>query len=192
MINKLKTISTNIIKKFKTDEKVAIQGVTWGLPLAMIPSLRFAQDVDKPKKDRNELFLRDFTSYAVGVGLYAVSAFPLTKKLDKVKDLSPFKKSVLPIAAGTTAFSIWSGVFAPKLSKYLTKCDDNSGKIKEMYSPQAETPKKLDIKEGEVAFSRNKNNIFNKASKNLKPNKNLYSNPLLSQLNNSRYHNLKI
>ena len=110
-------LALNTIKK---RELIAERAVTWGLPLAIIPSLRYVEDHDKPAKIRKELFVRDFTSYAVGLGIYLATLIPLTK-IVKTAAISDFKKHMIPVTAAATAFCVWSGMIAPKLSKIMTK-----------------------------------------------------------------------
>lgn len=114
----------NLFKKLsKTSAEskrlMAIRIIGWGLPVALIPGLRFTQDNDKKPSLRKELFVRDFTAYSVGTGIYFAALTGAKKAINAplAKNLSKNKKMILPEVASTTSFCLWSGLIAPKISK---------------------------------------------------------------------------
>ncbi|MDD3688361.1 MAG: hypothetical protein PHE56_16575 [Bacteroidales bacterium] len=113
------------IKKLSNESKrlLAIRTVGWGLPLTLIPLLRFVEDKDKKPSLRKELFFRDFASYFVGTGIYFGALYGALKafKSPAIKKLSKNIKMIAPEIIATTSFCLWSGVIAPKLSKKTFK-----------------------------------------------------------------------
>lgn len=100
-----------------------IRVIGWGLPVALIPSLRFAQDSDKSPSLRKELFVRDFSSYSIGTGIYFGALYGAFKAVKSpiIKNLSKNKKMILPEVIATASYCLWSGIIAPKLSKKFNK-----------------------------------------------------------------------
>lgn len=122
------------INPFKNG-KMAERVVTWGLPMMLIPALRFFQDSEKPEQMRKELFVRDFSSYAVGVGLYMLSFAALAGKKTA--------NSLKPVIGGVLSFSVWSGALAPKFSKFLVEnkiVPSTTLRGKEPFKPVAQKP----------------------------------------------------
>lgn len=190
-LNFIKSLKDNVVNTVKKDpEKWSIMGITWGLPAAIIPTARLAQDTDKPQTLRKELFWRDLSSYVVGLGAYITAFGATAAKL--TKNSNKMLKNTTPVAAGTVAFSIWSGVFAPKICKaFGNKCEAKK-EITDEALKQPEKIRKLDIREQIVMFAQNKPDIYKRAQSKLNPYSNLYDSPLLKQLNSSGRYNLKI
>lgn len=93
--------------------------LTWTTPSLVIPALRFVQD---DPKDRKELFIRDFTSYAIGgcsyfAGTALGQLFFKTTKLVKNKPMVNF----LSFLTGLAGYLLYSGIGAVQLSKKLSK-----------------------------------------------------------------------
>lgn len=91
--------------------------LTWTTPSLVIPALRLTQD---NPEDRKELFIRDFTSYAIGgcsyfAGTALGQLFFKTTKLIKNKPVVNF----LSFLTGLTGYLIYSGIGAVQLSKKL-------------------------------------------------------------------------
>ena len=101
------------LNNIKNKEIWAERAVVWGLPTVMVPALRYMTDVDKPKRLRNELLLRDIGTYSVGAGIF----LGITATLQRLTKINKLKA----ITAASAASSLWCGLLAPKLSKKLTK-----------------------------------------------------------------------
>lgn len=93
--------------------------LTWTTPSIVIPALRFVQDDPKVRK---ELFIRDFTSYAIGgcsyfAGTALGQLFFKTTQLVKNKPMVNF----LSFLTGLAGYLLYSGIGAVQLSKKLGK-----------------------------------------------------------------------
>lgn len=125
----------NLLKKFnkltnETKRLIGVKAIAWGMPVSLIPALRYMQDSDKKPSLRKELFVRDFGAYSVGTGLYMGASYGLGKALKTPKaqklNLSKNKKVLLPEFAAGSLFCLWSGVFAPKFSRKLNHRKDSA------------------------------------------------------------------
>lgn len=94
--------------------------VTWAGPALFIPTLRFP--LDKPE-DRKELFVRDFSTYAVGsmifLGTMGLTGL-LLKKVSPAK-ITPQVKRLISFFAAFASYVLYCGIGAVKLSKNFTK-----------------------------------------------------------------------
>jgi hypothetical protein len=93
-----------------------VELMTWTLPAAVVPSLRWFQD--KPEL-RNQLFIRDFVTFSLGsvhyFGAQLLTQFALKNVVPKQR-LKPFSA-----ATGLAAYMAFAGVGALRISKWLEK-----------------------------------------------------------------------
>ena len=91
--------------------------ITWAGPPLIIPALRFSRD---DPEHRNELFVRDFSSWSIGsagfLGGSALSAILLKKLPQKLSNTTIRLTSFL---VGFTIYCLYSGIGALKLSKWF-------------------------------------------------------------------------
>ncbi len=91
--------------------------LTWITPPLAIPALRYFQD---PPELRKTLFVRDFTTYSIGAGIFLLTGW-LTHTALKASGIIK-NPSVLKLAAFLTALTanlLYAGVGAIKLSQRL-------------------------------------------------------------------------
>jgi hypothetical protein len=117
------------ISAFLTPQKVKslTQTLTWTAPAVVIPSLRFVQDVKARPETANELFIRDFTSYAIGATCFLVGKYLANKgfkaaglfKNDHLREFTAF-------LTGLTGYLLYSGIGALKVANHFSKTDRKS------------------------------------------------------------------
>ncbi len=112
------------LKNIKDPALMAERVITWCAPVLLIPALRYVQDSDKPKDLRNELFVRDLSSWALGTGIYFASLIVAAKTMNSgkiFKTASEGTKRIATISAAVGAYCTWSGFLGPKFSKFIMK-----------------------------------------------------------------------
>jgi hypothetical protein len=89
----------------------------WIGPATLIPAMRYFQD---PKETRDQLFVRDFSTYSLGAGLFYGAASLTEKVMDKAKLVKHLPaRGFVGFLAGFTAYNAFSGMGALKLAKEL-------------------------------------------------------------------------
>ena len=93
--------------------------VTWIAPSVAIPALRYLSD---PRERRNELFLRDASTYAMGTVIY-FTVGPLAKKFFQAVNLfkTDMQRNYIAFLLAITANILYAGIGAVKLSQHYAR-----------------------------------------------------------------------
>jgi hypothetical protein len=93
----------------------ADQAIVWLIPTLCVPSIRFFQD---PVTERKKLFVRDFSTYAIGAALFFMVARFSDEVLKKtIQDTT--RRYLASIFAGTAASVVFCGIGAVRLSQWM-------------------------------------------------------------------------
>lgn len=89
--------------------------IWWGIPPLVVPALRWTQD---PPEQRWNLFIRDFTTYSLGTGIFFLGKY-LMEKATKSRFTNPQAAILLGSAFGLAINQLYVGIGAVKLSRWL-------------------------------------------------------------------------
>ena len=88
--------------------------VTWLGPTLVVPAMRYAQD---PPETRDRLFVRDFSTYAIGSAAYFAMR-GLTVRLLQGRFANPNVATMLSMVAGVLGNIAYAGLGAVRFSKW--------------------------------------------------------------------------
>lgn len=94
--------------------------VTWVAPAIGIPALRYFQD---RKEQRNELFVRDASTYSIGALIYISTLFGGQALLNRYakKQLSEPSRKLIPFFVALTANILYAGIGSVRLSQLFSR-----------------------------------------------------------------------
>ncbi len=91
----------------------------WVAPALGIPGLRYFQD---SKEQRNELFIRDASTYSIGAMVYLVAFFGGRKLMQRYfPKLGAIAHDFLPFLAALTLNILYAGIGAVRFSKWMSQ-----------------------------------------------------------------------
>lgn len=103
----------NISKNVEYTQKA----LTWVAPAIGIPALRYFQD---SKEQRNELFVRDASTYSLGALLFLGTYFGGLHLLKRFPDLSDTAREMIPFISALAVNILYAGVGSVRLSKLFS------------------------------------------------------------------------
>lgn len=99
--------------------------VTWIAPAIGIPALRYFQD---RKEQRNELFVRDASTYSIGALIYISTLFGGQALLNRYaeKQLSAASRKLIPFFVALTANILYAGIGSVRLSQLFSRMQNTN------------------------------------------------------------------
>ncbi len=100
--------------------------IWWGIPPLVVPALRWTQD---PPEHRWNLFIRDFTTYSLGTGIFFLGKY-LMEKATRSRFTNPQAAILFGSAFGLLVNQLYVGIGAVKLSRWLAPTESSASNSK--------------------------------------------------------------